>query len=299
MTFGRTVKVALIVLVVVAALATSARAGDPKWEYRAVPDKPPEKPLHLKANASAGLVWAAGNSQSLGFSGNGLFQLKYYNNQWEAFGQGAYVATGVSKYGAGGPITGSTTSTQMWLWRARYDRFFLERNTVFASFQMSGDRPAGYWWRIEPQAGYARLFFQSIHQLLKGEVGYDYTLEHRAGVLPAGSPRNVEFHSLRLYGYYENKFTPYASFTEGCELLWALNDLDSVRVNSLTSLSSTISKRVALKLNFTVKFNNRPPPRPTNLVDPATMMPFVPAPNDTTLDKVDTLLEAVVAVTLL
>ncbi len=276
--------------------ARPAVAGDPKYEYRD-PPKPEVKPWVYKANASLGLIWAAGNSQSIGVSGNALFGFRHFNDAFELFGQGAYVQTGSSSFGAGGPINTQTTSTELWLARARYDRFFFDKNTVFAAFQVSGDKPAGYWYRLEPQVGYARLLFKSIHQTLRTEIGYDYTREHQV----AFPPVFVDYHSLRAFIFYENKFTPYASFSEGCELLWAMNNIDSVRVNSLTSLSSTISKNVSLKLNFTVKFNNTPPPRPGNLMMPDGMGGMEPAMlgNNTTLDKVDTVLEAVVAVTFL
>jgi putative salt-induced outer membrane protein YdiY len=276
-----------LVTAVLLLCAGRAFAGDPKFEYRDQ-EKPPDKPWVLKSNASFGLTWAAGNSQSLGFSGSAFFSAKHYNNQWETFGQGAYVSTGSSTFGTGGPINKTTTSTQLWLWRARYDRYFGERNTIYGTFQISGDKPSGYWYRIEPQVGYARLFLKSERQLFRGEGGYDYTFEHR--VHNSDQIANVEYHSLRLFLYYENKFTKYAAVTEGLEMLWAMNDVESVRLNSLTSLSSTIYKNISLKLNFTVHFNNKPPPR-TNL-DPA-------QPDNITLDKVDTLLEAVLAVTFL
>ncbi|HZS38026.1 MAG TPA: large conductance mechanosensitive channel protein MscL [Polyangia bacterium] len=278
----------------------SAFAGDPKFEYKDIPEKPPEPKWVLKANASLGLTWAAGNSQALGFSGSALFSAKRYNNQMEFFGSGAYISSGTSKYGPGGPVTDHVPSTQMWLARGRYDRYFLERNTVFAAFQVSGDKPAGYWYRLEPQVGYSRLFFKSVHQLFRGEAGYDYTFEHR--VHDFDQIGNVEYHSLRAYLFYENKFTKYAGFTEGFEVLWAMNDIESVRINSLSSLSSQLYKNISLKLNFTVKFNNKPPLRSEKLidVDDAAMRPYIVThPNDATLDKVDTLLEAVVAITFL
>jgi hypothetical protein len=65
-------------------------------------------------------------------------------------------------------------------------------------------------------------------------------------------------------------------------------------------LSSTISKRVALKLNFKVAFNNDPPARPAaTAINPTTMMPFVYTADQAHFDKVDTQLDIVLAVTFL
>ena len=153
---------------------------------------------------------------------------------------------------------------------------------MFFSFQMNGDRPAGINYRIEPQVGYARIFFRSVHQDFRGELGYDYSYER---YLTGTMPIDAHFHSGRLFLFYENKFTPYASFSEGLELLEAFNKFEHFRLNSLTSLSSTIAKNFALKINFTLKFNNDPPMRP--------------APAMGQSDKVDTVLEAVLAITLI
>jgi hypothetical protein len=278
----------------------TAYAGDPTFEHKDPSAPPPPvdqaKPTVWKANMQLGLVWLAGNAQSIGTSGAGLLGVKHWNNQFELSGGGAYVRTGSSKYGKGGPITNQDTSAENWIAKARYDRYFFEKNTAFVSFQASGDKPAGYVYRIEPQAGYARLFWKSPRQLFRGELGYDYTREHR---VPGTMPDNVDYHSARLYLFYENKFTPYASVTEGMELLEAFNHVQSFRLNSVTSLSSTIYKNISLKLLFTFLFNNDPAPRPSTLVDPVTMAPFIPPPDDTHFDKVDTKLDLVLAVTFL
>lgn len=290
----------IVALLLCAALP--ARAADPTYEYRdptAVPPPPPVKLWSWKANMTFGLVYVAGNAQSLGMSGTGLVSGRRVNNEWTLTGGGAYVLSGVSKYGMGGPVTDTTNSAANWFIKGRYDRYFLEKNTVYVSFQSSGDRPAGFIYRLEPQVGYARLFVKTAHQLLRGEIGYDYTFEHRV-LQPMGAPRDVDYHSGRLFVYYENKFTPFASFTEGLELLEAFNHLEAFRLNSISTLSSTIYKNVALKLNFTLHFNNDPAlrPTPTN-IDPATGMVFVLPADQTRFDKVDTQLDLVVAVTFL
>jgi len=293
-----------IVAVLALCLALPAYADDPKYEYHDPANPTPPQPttghISWKANMTFGLVYVAGNAQSLGLSGTGLVSARRYHNEFTLSGGGAYVVTGVSKYGMGGPITDTTVSAANWGVKGRYDRYFLEKNTAYVSFQSSGDRPAGFIYRLEPQVGYARLFFKSPHQLLRGEIGYDYTYEHRVPQ-PMGAERNVQYHSGRLFGYYENKFTQYASFSEGLELLEAFNSLDSFRVNSVTSLSSQIYKNIALKVNFTLHFNNTPAlrPSPTN-IDPATGVVYPPyMGDDAYFQKVDTQLDVVVAVTFL
>jgi putative salt-induced outer membrane protein YdiY len=284
------------------ALAGVAHADDPKYEYKDPSAPPPvdvKKPTVWKANLTLGLTYVHGNAESIGVTGTGLFGVKRYNNEFTLSGGGAYQRSGISAYtpppGKGGPVTDFATSVENWLVKARYDRYFLERNTVFVSFQSQGDRPAGFIYRLEPQVGYARLFFTSAHQTFRGEIGYDYTFEHRL-TQPAPAPQDVQYHSGRLFLYYENKFTTYATFTEGLELLEAFNRLEGFRLNSLTTLSSQIWKNIAIKLNFKIAFNNDPAVRPAATGLP----PFDAYPADNThFDKLDTQLDVVMAVTIL
>jgi putative salt-induced outer membrane protein YdiY len=266
----------------IALLPSPAWADDPKFEYRA-PDKPAEKPWVFKANAQLGVTWISGNSESLGFTANALGGLKHFNNAFEAYVAGNYAKAGSSSLGTGGPIDTEKVAAKNWLFRARYDRYFFERNTVFASFGMSGDELAGYLYRVEPQLGYSRLFVKNDIDMLRGEIGYDYTYEHYvAGV----DPRNKDFHSARAFIGVEHKLTPFAGFTGGFELLWALNKVEHVRINALSSLSATISKHVTLKINLTVKANFDPPDRPK-------------AVGGGQYGVVDTVLDAVLGVTFL
>src|SRR2546421_175762 len=184
-----------IVFAALLCAALPARAADPAYEYKdptAVAPPPPILKTSWKANMTFGLVYVGGNAQSLGFSGTGLVSGRRGNNEWTLTGGGAYVLSGVSAYGMGGPITSTANSAANWFVKGRYDRYFLERNTVYASLQSAGDRPAGFIYRIEPQVGYARLFFKSSHQLVRGEIGYDYTFEHRV-LQPMGADRNVDY----------------------------------------------------------------------------------------------------------
>jgi len=284
-------------------LCNAAYADEPTYTYKDVEKAPTvdlKKPTIWTANMTLGLVWVAGNAQSLGFSASALGGVKHYNNEWTLGGGGAYVNSGISKYGKGGPVTDQVVSAENWNVKGRYDRYFFEKNTVFVSFASSGDRPAGYIYRIEPQVGYARLFFKSIHQTFRGEIGYDYTFQHNVKPTDPTVDQDVQYHSGRLFLFYENKFTPFAAFSEGLELLEAFNRLEGFRLNSLTSLSSTIYKNISLKLNFKLMYNNDPPlrPAPSN-IDSVTMLPFVLPADQTHFDKLDTQLDLVLAVTFL
>ena len=106
---------------------------------------------------------------------------------------------------------------------------------------------------------------------------------------PGESCQKFNYHSARLFLFYENKFTPYASFSEGLEMIEPFNRYEAFRLNSLTTLSTTITKYLSLKVNFKLIFNNDPPLRPAPTgIDPKTMMPFVYTADQAHFDKVDT-----------
>ncbi len=263
-----------------------------KFEHRKGEETPVDKPV-FKANAQLGFLLANGNAEAYGLSGSGTFGTRFYNNAFELFGQGAYSVIGTSDH-KGGPITGTQNSVRNWLVRPRYDRFFAGNNSVFALMSASGDEPGGFVYRLEPMAGYKRFLLVTPKQLLSGEIGYAYTYEKYVSGAPVS---HADFHQARTYFFYENKFTPLASFSEGVEVLWALNQIERVRINSTTSLSSSISKAVSLKLNLTVKANLDPTERPTYTDMDAMGNTVTHAQGK--YDKVDTILEAVLAVTFL
>src|SRR5262245_60580285 len=123
-------------------LASAAFAADPKYDYKD-PTKATvdvKKPTIWKANMTLGLTWIDGNAQSVGFSATGSASMKHWNNEVSFNVGGAYVYSGISrKYGTGGPVDDHIQSAGNWLVKLRYDRYFFERNTVFAYFQASGD----------------------------------------------------------------------------------------------------------------------------------------------------------------
>ncbi len=247
-------------------------ADEPKAEAAAKPPeakpdskaeaKPEPMPATVwKANVQAGVSYIAGNAESLGFTGNGVANVKHYNNQAEFFAQGAYTWVGIRDL-MGGPVVGHKAAALNWLGRARYDRYFAEKNTLFASFTISGDRFAGFTYRIEPQLGYSRILHKSDRLLLRTELGYDYNFDHYvAGTVPDSS----DFHSVRGFFFGEYKFNQQVALSDGLEVLWALNHVSRARVNNLLTLSAAVSTRVSVKLNWTLKSNFDPPPLPAPL----------------------------------
>jgi putative salt-induced outer membrane protein YdiY len=274
--------VALLALLASIVLSRPARADDPKFEYVAKPDiKEGDPGNQWKANVQFGLTWLSGNAESIGFTGTGLVAYRNQDDQLQLFANGAYGKGGTSTV-PGGPIDGHSVIADNWLGKIRYDRFFEDVNSAYASYQMNGDQLAGLAYRAEPQIGYSRIFVnEKDRQKFRGDIGLDFSYER---YLSGVDPNSANFQSLRLFLYYENQFTPLASFSEGLEGLMAFNVLSHWRVNSLTSFTSTLSKTFALKLNLTLTYNHDPPMRPP--------------PNTTPFERFDSMLAIVLAITI-
>jgi len=272
----------LLGLIPAVALSQAAPPAEPPptFEYHAPPENWSDQSV-WKSNIQGGFLYVSGNAQSIGGSLAGLVSYRHKLDQLELVFRGAYAYSGTSSV-VGGPVDGHVTAAENWLGRLRYDRFFDQANSVYAVYQMNGDRLAGIAYRIEPQVGYSHKFIADKQQTLRADLGLDYSYER---YLAGTDPISRDFYSVRLYGYYENKFTPLASFSEGLEMLEAVNVPSRFLLNSVTSISSTLATNWALKVSYILHFNNDPPPRP--------------APNTGVFGTYDGTLEIVLAVTIL
>ena len=165
----------------------------------------------------------------------------------------------------------------------------------------SGDKPAGYVYRLEPQVGYARLFFKTAHQLLPRRNRLRLHLRaSRAAAgrraaqrrLPLGAPVRL----LREQVHARGRRSPRGS---RCSRRSTTSRASASTASPRCRRS--IYKNIALKVNFTLHFNNDPALRPSpTAIDPATGMIYVLPPTIVLhFGKVDTQLDVVIAVTFL
>jgi putative salt-induced outer membrane protein YdiY len=126
-------------------------------------------------------------------------------------------------------------------------RFFLYGLAGWARILQSGldDR-----WRGGGGAG-VKLIQPKPHKL-DFELGAEYTDETYLD----GS--TASFASLRAFTDYDYTFSENASFSSDLEFLENLDDTDDFRFNWLSSITASITSRVALKLSYLVLFDNQP-----------------------------------------
>jgi large conductance mechanosensitive channel len=304
----------VIALLFLAAAPASAQTN-PAFAF-AKPDevKPGQQPppaVEWKAQVKSGLVVTSGNSQTTNAIASVAVSRKQEANRFALDAAAAYGESNIIVplfEDAANPtmITNlerrSTTSTNNWLTKVRYDRFFTANNAGYASGQAAGDRIAGKAFTGGAQVGYSRQLLKNDVHTLVAEIGYDYAHE-RYVQQPMRTLDPVTIHSLRLFVGEALKISDTSALTGSVEAFFNLNTETAaidVRDNTLgvdpfrdtrvigkVGYTATLWKRLGLSFGFNVRYDQNPAPRPVPPGSPggsayaSTFRPFA--------DKVDTL----------
>jgi hypothetical protein len=307
---------ALAALLPLLAARSAAAQKDVKYEYgkaeQPVVDAKSGAPaVEWKAQAKGGFLMTSGNSSTT----NGTFGVnasrKQGNNKLALEGGFAYGKSRVfdANVDAMNQITSLTSrkieTTNSWLAKGRYDRFFSENNAGYVTAIGSGDKIAGKTFAGGGQFGYSRQLFKTDKSTLVAELGYDFSYE-RYVQQPGKTLDPVSIQSARAFVGETLKAGEQTGVTASVEALFNLNSeggavnaktntkgvdaFKDTRVIGKLGVTTTLYKSLSLGLGFTLKYDQNPAPRPIPPGAPmgATWAPTVAAFADT----VDTLTEA-------
>jgi Protein of unknown function, DUF481 len=295
----------------------SAQAN-PKFEF----GKPEAfKTVEWKAQAKGGLLVTTGNSQTINGSVGASVSRKEGGNKLALEGALAYgkstVLTPVFDDALNPTqITGlderTVETTNTWLARGRYDRFFTENNAAYATGQAAADKIAGKAFYGGGQVGYSRQVLKNDMNLVLAELGYDFSYESYVSQ-PGKTLDAVSVHSARAFAGETLKLSAQTGIAASIEALFNLNKegnaisvgthmpgvdpFKDTRVIGKLSVTTTLLKSLSMSLGFTLKYDQNPPPRPVPSGSPsgAAYAPnFQPFAN-----TVDTLTEATLVYTFL
>jgi putative salt-induced outer membrane protein len=267
-------------------LGTRASAADPPPLTAAPPDdakalvEAPKAPgdapaLEKKLDAttaslSAGGLLTTGNSRLLAMTANGAFDTRFNGN-----GVGASL---LANYGQGAPAGKSIqVSAENIQGRLRYDRFVLERASVFLIGTGRHDRFQGLDFRLNVDPGVKYLFAKAPDNTLWGEAGYDFQydirrddarVEQDAMMNPvldaAGQPvlldKTATDHSLRLFAGFRHSFNKEVTLSTGLEYLQSVVDGERHRLNFDALFAAKIGGGLALGLGFGARYDHAPLP---------------------------------------
>jgi hypothetical protein len=260
---------------------------DPKFEYAKAEAVKPEAAqlVEWKAQIKAGGVWTDGNSQVKSALIGATASRKQGANKVSLEGALAYGRSNVWQTFPSATTANTVdikrneiTTTNNFLAKGRYDRFFTENNAGYVSAQAAGDRIAGKTFFGGGQIGYSRQLLKNAMNLLVAEVGYDFSYE--TYVQPAMGPAHeaVAVHSARLFAGETLKLSAATGITASVEALLnlnkegkALNHVDGstgvdafkdTRVVGKAALTTTVYKALSLAFGLTVKYDQNPAPLP-------------------------------------
>jgi hypothetical protein len=274
--------------------AVARAETDPKFEFAKAEPPKPEKLVEWKAQAKAGGLLTTGNSEASSVVLALQASRKEGANRLSLEGGLAYGRTntispiltpGTATAGMPNPpptITGfnertPVTTTNNWLAKGRYDRFFTENNSGYASAQGAGDKIAGKSFFGGAQVGYSRQLVKNDLNLVVVEIGYDYSFESYVEQAGKSIP-SVSIHSARLFAGETLKLSQTTGITASGEALFNLNKeskaldhtngqpgvsaFSDTRVVGKAGLTTTVWKALSIGFGFTLKYDQNPAPLP-------------------------------------
>jgi len=152
---------------------------------------------------------------------------------------------------------------------------------------------AGIDDRYIATGGVGYTFVKDARNLLKGELGLDYTRQVPLESPPPDETSTSDFIGLRAYLGYEFKISEKSKLTEDLNLFTNFDTTSAWRANSVTALTAGFTDSLALKLSYTVLYSNEPlqkfiaPDPPALPTDPSARYTF---------EKTDTILAVALVV---
>ena len=112
--------------------------------------------------------------------------------------------------------------------------------------------------RYIASGGVGYTFVKDARNLLKGELGLDYTRQVPLAPPPGDIAQTDDFFGVRGYLGYEFKISEKSKLTEDLNMFTNFDTSSAWRVNSVTALTSGFTDNLALKLSYTVLYSNEP-----------------------------------------
>jgi putative salt-induced outer membrane protein YdiY len=150
------------------------------------------------------------------------------------------------------PDRESKTTAAAYNLDGKYRRTIREGFHWYAGAAWDRNRPLGIDDRTTISAGVGYLLFKDDRHSLLGEVGADYTDESRVG------GDDDSFAGARAYLGYERTLSETSKLTSELELLENLDDTSDLRGSWVTSVTASLTSKMALKMSYTVLYDAQP-----------------------------------------
>lgn len=221
------------------------------------------------ATVSAGGQWATGNSQLLAGTMTGAFEKRK--------GANGFAAGLIGNYGQGAPGgKDSVLTSENFQARIRYDRYLIEKLSVFGIATGRYDRFQGLDFRLNLDPGVKYLFIADAKTTLWGEAGYDFQYDIRRnadrGVVDStgalvidpvtGQPELVDKthadHSARLFAGFKHAFNKEVTLATGLEYLQSVVDSTRYRINYDALIAANVGAGFSFGFAFSARYDHDP-----------------------------------------
>ncbi len=222
-------------------------------------------PAHeTTATVSAGGLFSTGNSQLMAASLNAKFDMRR--------GSDGFGASVVGNYGESAPAGQDlTVSTQNLQGRIRYDRYLIERLSLFLIGTARHDRFEGLDVRFNVDPGVKYLFVNTDPTKLWGEVGYDFQYDIRRDdardeldgmgnpildpvtMQPLLVDKTHTDHSARVFVGFRQSFNKDVTFSTGVEYLQSLVESKEFRINYDALLAAKLGAGFSFGVGFSLR----------------------------------------------
>lgn len=197
---------------------------------------------------SISLVNTTGNTDTLSLAGKNEMSYQF-SKKWV----GSWVVGAIYNEANG------KKETERYFTDLRSDYSITDRWYAYALGSWFQDKFSGFDHRIGIGPGLGYRFLMGPTHLLRFEGGFNYTYENYT----APEEDDNQFLEGRFFGEYEWVFTEKSKFSQGLEYLQSLDDNETWKLNSESALITSLTDILALKISYSVLYNNDP--RPSDL----------------------------------
>ncbi|HEY5218737.1 MAG TPA: DUF481 domain-containing protein [Gemmatimonadaceae bacterium] len=163
----------------------------------------------------------------------------------------AWTFTQVARY-VYGQLSGNETASELQL-QGRVDYAFTEHFGVFGGVEDGRNTFAGFRARTNEFTGVAWKAIETHTDSLNFDAGGEYTQE------TDDNRAKIHYPAARLATSYQHEFSSTASFLQTVEFVPDLRADAGRRANSETTVVAPVSTHVAIKIYYTIRYENRPP----------------------------------------
>jgi len=243
----KVVKLFVLVLFILAAVQVQIS--------EAAEENKPKEEKSFSNELSFSLVNTTGNSDTLAMAGKN--EMKYrFTDKWT----GSWVAGALYNKSDG------DKTAEKYFTNLRADYTISERWYAYGLGSWLRDKFSGFDNRFGIGPGIGYKFLIGPKHFLLGETGLNYAYEDYT----ESDEDSNQFLEGRLFSKYEWAFTDKTKFSQGLEYLQSFKDSSTWKLNSETALISAITDILALKVSYSVFYNNDP--RPSDLDETDTIL---------------------------